>query len=225
MIKYKCYYTDELGATQRGDTVVIQAENPEHAADNFVKTSNSRGSHVCVCWGFGRYEVFPAAGWEEEEEKRQKEESHTIIQNQINKAKKYLAILEGSLNLKTKTRSYFELPSDVRLIMSNYLNDLIIEFESRGLEPIEIKFIEAWLEVKDRSLGESLIAKRVSALPPAQRQNSKFANMMLLGMVANTMRLENALDDVSDEISSIGEDVSEMQEDVGDMNEGFGFEE
>ena len=46
--------------------------------------------------------------------------------------------------------------------------------------------------------------------------------MMLLGMMANTTRLENALDDVQGEISSIGDEVGDPGG-RGDMHEGLGL--
>jgi len=135
-------------------------------------------------------------------------------------AQKALTALEAA-----KPFSYFELSPENREALSGYFASLVSDFEDRGLEPIEIKFVHGWLNFKDRGLGESLIAKRIASLPAAERSSSRFGNMMLLGMMANTTRLENALDDVQGEISSIGDEVAEIQEDVGEMHEGFGFEE
>ena len=139
-------------------------------------------------------------------------------------ARQYLEQLTCAV-AATKTGSYFELPPSCRSQMSKYMMDTVAAFENRSLVENEINFIHTWLNLRDRNLGESLLAKRIATLPPAERGNSKFAKMMLLGMMASTMRLENALEDMQEEIESVGDDVAEMEEDVGDMNEGFGFEE
>ena len=136
-----------------------------------------------------------------------------------------LVILQEALSTQTQTKSYLELLPETRSSMATYLKYLVVALESRGLEHSEIKFIHTWINLKDRSLGETLIAKRIASLPAAERSSSQFGNMMLLGMMASTMRLENALDDMQDEIASIGDEVGEIQEDVGEMHEGFGFEE
>ena len=214
MTKYKCFYTDEAGETQKGDMLAIEAETPEDAAEKFVRSSNTLCSHVCVCWGFGKKQTITVEEFLKQQDLGDED-----------RAAHYLEMLSEELGTQTATGSYFELSSDFRLAMSDYLKEIIEKFENRGLGPNEVKFIHAWLNVKDRNLGESLLAKRVASLPPAERGNSKFANLMLLGMMASTMRLENALEDMQEEIESVGDDVAEMEEDVGDMNEGFGFEE
>ena len=218
MKNYKCFYTDESGETQSGDIVKVEASTPEDATIKFSEQTDNLTGYVCVCWGFGKQSVFPTSDFLNKLNVQEKLERD-------GNASWHMEALENSLSKETQSGSYLELPSATRVTMSNYLSHLVTEFETRGLEPSELKFIHAWLDVKDRGLGESLIAKRIASLPVAKRSNSQFGNMMLLGMMASTRKLDDGLNDMQEEIASIGDDVSEMQEDVEDVNEGFGFEE
>ena len=94
---------------------------------------------------------------------------------------------------------------------SVYFNDLIATFEKRSLLPIEIKFIKSWQNLKDRELGESLLAKNEMAKPKAQQGQSPLGNMLMAGMAISTMRLSHDIGAVSDQVENI--------------SEGFGFEE
>jgi len=225
MKTYKCAFIDRPGEEK------VHASSHREAYEKFLKAHGVQDFPVIVWSGFtDSGEIFrdhlktieeKNAEWEQGRMKKALAVKKT---HELAAQEKFLA-LEQALSSKTKCRSYLELHPDTRATMSSYINKLIEAFEKRGLEPAEIKFIETWLNVKDRGLGESLIARRIASLPAAERSSSRFGNMMLLGMMANTMRLENALDDVQDKIASVGDEVAEIQEDVGDMHEGFGFEE
>jgi hypothetical protein len=225
MKNYKCFYTNESGGTQAGDMMTVEASTPEDAGLKFSELSDNATEYICVCWGFGKQQIVLV---EDFAEKRIERASTAFAQEKSERdslASRHVEALEDSLSKETQSGSYLELPSATRVTMSNYLNHLVTEFETRGLEPSELKFIHAWLDVKDRGLGESLIAKRIASLPVAEGSNSQFSNMMLLGMMASTRKLDDGLNDMQEEIASIGDDVSEMQEDVEDVNEGFGFDE
>jgi hypothetical protein len=229
MKNYKCFYTDESGETQSGDIVKVEASTPEDAIAKFSAQSDNLTGHISVSWGFGKQLIFPVLDFLNKVKAQEKSERDRVKAQKKSErdslASRHVEALENSLSKETQSGSYLELRSATRVTMSNYLSYLVTEFETRGLEPFEIKFIHAWMDVKDRGLGESLIAKRIASLPVAKRSNSQFANMMLLGMMASTRKLDDGLNDMQEEIASIGDDVSEMQEDVEDVNEGFGFDE
>ena len=211
MKTYKCEFTNGSRSEK------IQANSYRDAYNKFLANHGSIHIPVIVLSGLmDTGEIFKDHINNAELEA---ERENLLKKNREDMAQEALTDLE-----EAKPLSYLQLPPETRLMLSEYFASLVSEFEHRGLEPREIKFVHEWLNFKDRSLGESLVAKRIASLPPAKRSSSRFANMMLFGMMASTMRLENALDDVQGEIESLGEEVGEIQEDVGDMNEGFGFE-
>ena len=91
--------------------------------------------------------------------------------------------LKLALKTQTSMGSYFELLPETRRDMATYVERLALQLTRRALGQAEVKFIYTWMGLKDRGLGESLIAKRVAALPSSARSNSKFGNLMLLGMM------------------------------------------
>ena len=216
MRTYKCEYTN--GSRQ----AKVQADSASEAYKKFLEEQGVFQIPVSVSLG-----VFDRNVFKDHIKETRDHIKETLPINRKTpekEAQEKIETLKLSLINLTSTGSYLELPPGTRVTMSSYVSKLIKAFEYRGLKPAEIKFIETWMNVKDRGLGESLIAKRIASLPAAERSCSEFARMMLLGMMTNTTRLENALDDVQDEIASIGDEVGEIQEDVGDMHEGFGFE-
>jgi len=235
MPSYKCHYEFASESHPNTSELQIHAETPDEAYAEYLNQIGVRQIPVVVSGFVGakRSEYFDnhvRAGHGEvrlgsHTSRSEKSTAGNVKKDAEDKAEAKLGLLEKALASETKSKSYLELAPQTRLAMSSYINELIAQFENRGLEPAEIKFIDTWINIKDRSLGESLIAKRFASLPAAERSSSRFGNMMLLGMMANTTRLENALDDVQGEISSIGDEVGEIQEDVGDMHEGFGFDE
>ena len=214
MKAYKCEFTNGSKSEK------IQAYDYKQAYEKFIGSQGPIQIPVVVTCGFmdtgavfkDHIKNTPDAAKAAERDNLRKKEREDAAQEA-------LAALEAA-----KPLSYLELSPENREVLSGYFASLVSDFEDRGLEPIEIKFVHGWLNFKDRGLGESLIAKRIASLPAAERASSRFGKLMLLGMMANTTRLENALDDVQDEIASIGDEVGEIQEDVGDMHEGFGFE-
>lgn len=217
MKTYKCEYFEYIDG--KDIKARIEADSYQEAYEKFLKKEGIHDCPVVVKAGLlGSGKFFKDHCKTDIDKNAQRDEARKKKREDV--AQKALTALEAA-----KPFSYLQLSPENREGLSGYFASLVSDFEDRGLEPIEIKFVHGWLNFKDRGLGESLIAKRIASLPAAERSSSRFGNMMLLGMMANTTRLENALDDVQGEIASIGDEVGEIQEDVGDMHEGFGFEE
>jgi hypothetical protein len=202
MKEYSCHFTDQSGKTQIGDVSNITANSPKEAAELFATQSSNPESHTFVFWGFGNNEVF------ENEEIVNANFAKEIAEARA-EAEHFHSQLSQALN-EIETKSYFELEVENRIICSGYFNSLIATFEKRGLLPIEIKFIKGWQKLKDRELGESLLAKNEMAKPKAQQGKSPLGNMLMAGMAISTMKLSQDIGAVSDQVENI--------------SEGFGFE-
>ena len=197
MKNFTCHFTDELGKSQIGSVSKISANNPKEAAELFIAQSSNPKSHTLVCWGFGKTELIAneamAKALHEKniaEAKADAEEFHTLLQDALN---------------EIETKSYFELEVEERIICSRYFNNLVANFEKRSLLPIEIKFIKNWFNLKDRELGESLLAKNEMAKPKDQQGKSPLGNMLMAGMAMSTMRLSQDIGAVSGQVENISE--------------------
>jgi hypothetical protein len=202
MKEYKCHFTDQSGKIQIDDVRVITASYPKEAAELFATQSSNPKSHTQVFWGFGKNEIF------ENEEIINAAIAKEIVEARA-EAKHFHSLLSEALK-EIETKSYLELEVEHRIMCSGYFNDLIATFEKRSLLPIEIKFIKSWQNLKDRELGESLLAKNEMAKPKAQQGKSPLGNMLMAGMAISTMRLSQDIGAVSDQVENI--------------SEGFGFE-
>jgi len=147
--------------------------------------------------------------FEKEKVKSERALEAKSISNARAEAERFHSLLSEALK-EIETKSYFELEVEDRIICSGYFNSLIATFEKRGLLPIEIKFIKGWQKLKDRELGESLLAKNEMAKPKAQQGKSPLGNMLMAGMAISTMKLSQDIGEVSDQVENI--------------SEGFGFE-
>ena len=165
MKTYKCVFIDRPGEEK------VQASSHREAYEKFLKAHGIQEFPVLVWLGFGdqgkifrdHLKTVKEKNTEWELERSQKAAEAKKTNERV--AQEKTSELDQALSTKTKCSTYLELHPDTRIHMSKYIDRLIQESEKRGLEPAEIKFIHAWFNVEDRSLGESLIARRFAATP------------------------------------------------------------
>ena len=130
---------------------------------------------------------------------------------------------EGNQKLldRYKEAGYLKMPLEHKEHFQFYFMKLISEIETRDINDEEIFFIKSWVNLNDRELGQSLIAKAESKRPKDQRGHSVLANTIVSGIAMGNLIKANQLN----EMREMNETVDEIAEDVEDVNEGFGFNE
>ena len=125
--------------------------------------------------------------------------------------------------------SYLDLTPMERFKYYEKIQELAIEFEKRSLHKEEIQFLKAWSILKDKDLGENLLAKlEMNRIQESKGTGSSSSVIKWMGLMAvgqsqarqNLRSMESDLDRLADGI--IGED------DVGDggeVDDGEGFGE
>ena len=125
--------------------------------------------------------------------------------------------------------SYLDLTLMERFKYYEKIQELAIEFEKRSLHKEEIQFLKAWSILKDKDLGENLLAKlEMNRIQESKGTGSSSSVIKWMGLMAvgqsqarqNLRSMESDLDRLADGI--IGED------DVGDggeVDDGEGFGE
>ena len=222
MKNYVCKYYGRVGKKKDFFKTNILAADRQSAYEQFLDQVGTYDELVIVSRGlFDEGKAFNDHRKEELAKQENLEKERLAEQQEYETAaKEYAAELANFTN-----RSYLSLSPEERIYFSQFFDYLIAEFESRAMTENEILYINSWLSFQDRQLGESLILKRLSNLPKDLRDNSQFSKLIMIGFVGSTMRNDQALGQVSDQLESIGEDVESISEDVEDVNEGFGFDE
>jgi hypothetical protein len=213
MAKFNCEYERGEDLELLEFKLVVEANDHNDAYTQFLDKIGLHRKRVFVQKGFldgGQFFDAHISIPTEEETKFINAAIAKEIAEAKAEAKRFHSLLSEALK-EIETKSYFELEVEDRIICSGYFNSLIATFEKRGLLPIEIKFIKGWQKLKDRELGESLLAKNEMAKPKAQQGKSRLGNMLMAGMAMSTNRLSHDIGEVSDQVENI--------------SEGFGFEE
>jgi hypothetical protein len=212
MEKFTCEYIDGADKGIKNWKMKIEAESPRAAYEKFLDVAGLYGCEVMVDIGIFDSIFFSDHLKDFEKQKKQRERALEAkrMSDARAEAEHFHSLLSEALK-EIETKSYLELEVEHRIMCSGYFNDLIATFEKRSLLPIEIKFIKSWQNLKDRELGESLLAKNEMAKPKAQQGKSPLGNMLMAGMAMSTMRLSHDIGEVSDQVENI--------------SEGFGFEE
>ena len=124
--------------------------------------------------------------------------------------------------------SYLELSPDERAKYYSAISAIAKNLENRSLYEEEIQFLKAWSILKDKDLGENLLAKvETNRIQESKGTGSTSAVLNWMGLMAigqsqarqNLRSMESDLDRLADGI--IGEDDVEDGGDGGD-GEGFG---
>ena len=213
MKKFTCEYIDGADKGIKNWKMKVEAESPRAAYEKFLDEAGLYECEVMVDVG-----IFDSISFSDhlnidfekyKEERERALEAKNIAEARA-EAERFHSLLSEALK-EIETKSYLELEVEHRIMCSGYFNDLIATFEKRGLLPIEIKYIKSWQNLKDRELGESLLAKNEMAKPKAQQGKSPLGQMLMAGMAISTMRLSKNIGEVSDQVENI--------------SEGFGFEE
>ena len=125
--------------------------------------------------------------------------------------------------------SYLDLTLMERFKYYEKIQELAIEFEKRSLHKEEIQFLKAWSILKDKDLGENLLAKlEMNRIQESKGTGSSSSVIKWMGLMAvgqsqarqNLRSMESDLDRLADGI--IGEDDVE---DGGEVDDGEGFGE
>ena len=213
MEKFTCEYIDGADKGIKNWKMKVEAESPRAAYEKFL---DEAGLYECeVMVDVGIFDSITFSDHLNKDLEKYKEERERALEakkmsDARAEAKHFHSLLSEALK-EIETKSYLELEVEHRIMCSGYFNDLIAKFEKRSLLPVEIKFIKNWQNLKDRELGESLLAKNEMAKPKAQQGKSPLGNMLMAGMAMSTMRLSQDIGEVSDQVENI--------------SEGFGFEE
>ncbi len=125
-------------------------------------------------------------------------------------------------------KSYLELSPEKRANYYEAIQSIAKTLKTRSLFEEEIEFLKAWIVLKDKDLGESLLAKeemnRIQEIKGTGSSNSviKWMGLVAAGQMLSRQhseRMEFDLDRLADGI--VGEDDVEDSGDGGD-GEGFG---
>ena len=161
---------------------------------------------------------------EKEKQKRDKEE------NQKGHIKAMAPFIDYTSQLHGV--SYLELSPDERAKYYSVISGIAKNLEKRSLFEEEIQFLKAWSILKDKDLGENLLAKlEMNRIQESKGTGSSSSVIKWMGLMAvgqsqarqNLRSMESDLDRLADGI--IGEDDVEDGGDGGDGDDGEGFGE
>ena len=159
-----------------------------------------------------------------EKQKRDKEEKQRGHIEAMAPLVTYVSQLNGA--------SYLNLTPMERFRYYEKIEQLAKEFEKRSLHKEEIQFLKAWSILKDKDLGENLLAKvEMNRIQESKGTGSTSSVIKWMGLMAvgqsqarqNLRSMESDLDRLADGI--IGEDDVEDGGDGGDGGDGEGFGE
>ena len=194
-MEYTCWFSKDKEGPQIGAYSTVHAESPEEAAEKFVSANEESYQYVNLTWK-GRFStkqtIIETVSWI----KRREEEERKAFQQ-------WLLDCSQSTELLKKT-SFLKLTPDEKIKFYNIVTLISSQIEERSLKNEEIEFLNAWHELKDRELGESLLSKHEMSKPKSEQGKSAFGNwgkvLAMQGMVS-----QNTLSEIADDMGDISD--------------------
>ena len=191
-MEYNCWFSKDKEGPQIGEYSTVHAESPEEAAEKFVSANEESYQYVNLTWK-GRLSTkqttIETVSWI----KRREEEERKEFQQWLLDCSQRAELLKKTSFLKLHPVEKIKLYNIVTLISS--------QLEERSLENEEIEFLNAWHELKDRELGESLLSKHEMSKPKKKQGRSELAAAFAMqGMLA-----QNTLNDIADDVGDISD--------------------